>query len=384
MTDNSQKPAVPNYTPDVGRLVTDRFDFQAHVNGSGFNHVAGSILLSPHLNISGHGTFTDVQDILAQLATLASAPVVPNATTITPGLVQLSGDISGTFNNVVVVNIQGRPVTTAPPALNNVLTWNGSAWNPAPSPAATGAASGDLAGTYPAPTVIAINGASVPPAGALVTGQVLQVNGTSSLTYGNVSVAGDVTGNNTATTVVKIQNNPIQSGALGASQDGYALTWVNGSTQWQAQPSVRNLARNFATNLGTVGPVVSVVIVCSATITPAVTGKIRVTVNGYVTYNPLISPPTIFNAYGIYVTNGASLGPGDFTQFLGEAQASTGSDGYANLSTVSYAYDYDKIPTPITFPLGTPVTFHVILNDLVGNKFQVNPNGIQLEVQEVF
>jgi len=41
------------------------------------------------------------------------------------------GDLSGTSSNQSVVRIQGRPVSSSAPSLNQVLQWNGSAWIPA-------------------------------------------------------------------------------------------------------------------------------------------------------------------------------------------------------------------------------------------------------------
>ena len=49
---------------------------------------------------------------------------------------------------------------------------------------------------------------------------------------GSFSLGGDVTGASGANTVVKIQNNAVQSGALGSGQDGYVLAWINGSSLW--------------------------------------------------------------------------------------------------------------------------------------------------------
>jgi len=43
----------------------------------------------------------------------------------------LSGDLGGTVANPSVVKLQGTTVSAAPPALNNVLTYNGSNWAPA-------------------------------------------------------------------------------------------------------------------------------------------------------------------------------------------------------------------------------------------------------------
>lgn len=170
------------------------------------------------------------------------------------------GDLSGIYPNPNVAKLQNNPVKSGILGIGQdgyLLTWVNSAGNwQAKSPPVSFSAGGDLSGTNTSQTVIGINGATVPISGALVTGNILQVNGASSLSYGPVNLAGgsnyvigtlpignlpnllgDVTGSITSNTVIKLQNNAVQSGALGAIQDGYVLTWVNGSTNWQAKPS---------------------------------------------------------------------------------------------------------------------------------------------------
>lgn len=72
--------------------------------------------------------------------------------------------------------------------ISSPIWWDGAAW--IDGPPATGSAGGDLAGTYPNPTLAKLQGKTL----------------ASSLS------------------------------SVGATQDGYALTWVNGSNDWEARP----------------------------------------------------------------------------------------------------------------------------------------------------
>lgn len=58
------------------------------------------------------------------------------------------------------------------------------------------------------------------------------------------TISGDVAITNAGvTTVTALQGNAVQSGALGSGQNNYVLTWINGSSQWQATvPSASTLA----------------------------------------------------------------------------------------------------------------------------------------------
>ena len=78
--------------------------------------------------------------------------------------------------------------------------------------------------------------------------QVLLNNATPSPTW--TSITGDVSLTNAgATTVTALQGNAVQSGALGASQDGYVLTWKNASSQWQAKPAAGGSSVTWANDL---------------------------------------------------------------------------------------------------------------------------------------
>lgn len=116
-------------------------------------------------------------------------------------------DITGS-----VTKIQGKSISNVTPNDGEVLTWEDltSEWKakPIPSVPISGAAGGDLSGTYPNPTVAKVNGASVPAAGSLTTGNVLKVSGSSTLTYGGVDLAG---GSGHVTGVLPTANQAAQS-----------------------------------------------------------------------------------------------------------------------------------------------------------------------------
>ena len=61
----------------------------------------------------------------------------------------------------------------------------------------------------------------------------------STIGSGNFSIltlSGDVIGPNSSNTVTALQHNPVQSGTLTSTQDGYVLTWKNTDGYWEAKP----------------------------------------------------------------------------------------------------------------------------------------------------
>lgn len=151
-------PLAPNYKRNVGRLVTDRYDFQNHVDGYSFRHEADQIDVSPSLTIDGYVTL-DVQAALTALSGVLTPPVIADATSSVKGIIKLSGDLGGTADSVTVIGLRTYPVRAVAPTDGQVLTWHaaGPYWQPATAATAF-IAGGDLTGTNISQQVIQITG----------------------------------------------------------------------------------------------------------------------------------------------------------------------------------------------------------------------------------
>jgi hypothetical protein len=53
--------------------------------------------------------------------------------------------------------------------------------------------------------------------------------------FGLIKLSGDLAGTAASPTVVKINTHTVATQSLGASQDGYVLTWVNATSSWTAE-----------------------------------------------------------------------------------------------------------------------------------------------------
>lgn len=183
--------------------------------------------------------------------------------------------------------------------------------------APTGAAGGDLGGTYPNPSVLRIHGASVPVAGALVIGTVLTVTGASALGYAALNLS-------TAATFTGVL--PVTRGGTGQSSftagvihsDGTALSSsliVNADVSGSAAIAVTKLAA------GSNGQFLSVVTgvptwvttpfsgtITASQITPGTNGQVLSTVGGVTTWTSLAGDVTgPANANVVGRVNGATV-----------------------------------------------------------------------------
>jgi hypothetical protein len=99
-------------------------DNSTTINGTILNKLRDSILsIELELGIKPSSTFGSVRARLDNIENILNNIGPSNS-------VKLGGDLGGTNNTPIVIGIQGRSVSAAAPALNQVLSWNGVAWIP--------------------------------------------------------------------------------------------------------------------------------------------------------------------------------------------------------------------------------------------------------------
>jgi hypothetical protein len=96
-------------------------DNLSSVTGDSVNRLRAAIIaIENELGIKPSGVYSTVRGRLDALET-----AVNNLTEFS-----LAGDLGGTPDSPLVVGMQGRPISSQTPLLNQVLTWNGTTWIP--------------------------------------------------------------------------------------------------------------------------------------------------------------------------------------------------------------------------------------------------------------
>jgi hypothetical protein len=120
-------------------------------------NITGAKLENSGVTIGTYGSSTQVAQVTVDEKGRVTNAGNVTISGVTPGGTA-GGDLSGTYPNPSVAAIQGRDISTANPNNADVLTWSAAnnRWEPvAVSGTPTGAAGGDLTGTYPNPTLAA-------------------------------------------------------------------------------------------------------------------------------------------------------------------------------------------------------------------------------------
>lgn len=162
----------------------------------------------------------------------------------TPETISLGGDLYGSITSpspsISVVKIQGNAVQSGTPTEGQFFIYNGSSqWAPI-------SLSGDVSDSNTTPGKLTVNGLQ----GKLFSGSPsnnqVPVYDSSYTSFDwvtpNANPSADVSGTIDNQTVKGLRGKTLASSlsSVGTSQDGYALTWVNANSDWEAKPAELN------------------------------------------------------------------------------------------------------------------------------------------------
>lgn len=162
------------------------------------------------------------------------------------------GDLGGTYPNPSVAKIQGTSVSATTPTTGDTLIIVGGSWTPG-MPVPAGSAGGDLTGTYPNPTIGKFNGILLDSSiGAPANGDVIQyssgLNKYEAVPPGSVQGTGYAFTNGTSNTTYTLSTSPVQVGGT-LSVSGYTQYLV---TVCFAQESAASGNTNINCEISTV------------------------------------------------------------------------------------------------------------------------------------
>ena len=132
--------------------------------------------------------------------------------------------------------------------------------------------------------------------------------------------------------------------------------------------------RSYGTNVSLVTLTASPIVIASATLTPVVTGKIKISITG-VGQN-LDSVGTL-RPITLSVTDGTNtLQTQSTVRFAGAAAPGISA-------TLAIVVDSDlAVTTPTTYALGTPITINAVATGDASGNLTISARGMQIEIQE--
>jgi hypothetical protein len=141
-----------------------------------------------------------------------------------------------------------------------------------------------------------------------------------------------------------------------------------------------SLARAFSTNAAPVLPGAAIAIGTSATLTPGVTGRLKVRISGVIENNDSSAaahPFTLSINTGLTAgTTGTQLFTQDVMRPVGAANPNPGTDCF------SLVVDLDKLAVPFIAPPGTPIQINANVLGSASASLNIAAGGLQLEVEE--
>jgi hypothetical protein len=153
------------------------------------------------------------------------------------GTPTLAGDVTGLSSANSVIKLQNRALASTAPSDGQAIVWDatGTTWKPGTVATGTPTLAGDVTGLSSATSVVKLQSralASTAPSDGQAI--VWDATGTTwkpgTVSTGTPTLAGDVTGLSSATSVVKLQGRDLASTA---PSDGQAIVWDASGTTWK-------------------------------------------------------------------------------------------------------------------------------------------------------